>query len=53
MFEKIVTASKAWSEDEVAMQEIWSAIKGPMVCYLKINQLYIYGYEAPSISAKY
>ena len=41
MFEKIVTASKAWSEDEVAMQEIWSAIKGPMVCYLKINQFYI------------
>ena len=41
MFEKIVTASKAWSEDEEAMQAIWSAIKGPMVCYLKINQLYI------------
>ena len=31
MFEKIVTASKAWSEDEEAMQAIWSAIKGPMV----------------------
>ena len=41
MFEKIVTASKAWSEDEEAMQAIWSAIKGPMVCYLKINQFYI------------
>ena len=34
MFEKIVTASKAWSEDEEAMQAIWSAIKGPMVRYL-------------------
>ena len=41
MFEKIVTASKAWSEDEEAMQAIWSAIKGPMVCHLKINQFYI------------
>jgi len=30
MFEKIVTSSKAWSEDEEAMQAIWSAIKGPM-----------------------
>ena len=34
MFEKIVTASKAWSEDEESMQAIWSAIKGPMVRYL-------------------
>ena len=41
IFEKIVTSSKAWSEDEEAMQAIWSAIKGPMVCYLKINQFYI------------
>ena len=51
MFEKIVTSSKAWSEDEEAMQAIWSAIKGPMVCYLTINQFYTC-MKPPSISDK-
>lgn len=41
MFEKIVKSSNAWSEDEEAMQAIWSAIKGPMVSYWKLNQFYI------------